>query len=51
MPQTDGFVTAAKRLQKLKKTMNSRVSQFDDFYEAGVEEITKAEQSAAARAL
>jgi hypothetical protein len=41
----------AKRLQKLKKTMNSRVSQFDDVYEAGMEEMKKIERSAAGKEL
>ncbi|KAI5454495.1 hypothetical protein NCC49_003394 [Naganishia albida] len=41
----------AKRMQKLKKTMHSRVSQFDDVYEAGMEEMRKIERSAAGQEL
>jgi hypothetical protein len=34
-----------KRLSKLKKTMKSRVSQFDDMYARGIEELEQIEQS------
>ncbi|KAJ9110168.1 hypothetical protein QFC20_003020 [Naganishia adeliensis] len=51
LQDTDVSATSAKRLQKLKKTMNSRVSQFDEVYEAGMEEMKKIERSAAGKEL
>lgn len=45
------LVAPAKRLQKLKKTMNSRVSQFDDMFAESMGEIEKVESSSAAKEL
>ncbi|KAJ9109123.1 hypothetical protein QFC21_000451 [Naganishia friedmannii] len=41
----------AKRMQKLRKTMNARVAQFDDIFEEAMGDIKKAENSTAAKDL